>query len=214
MKCYTKIILCLLAICGLSGCITQKTPYWAKPMPWIFKQMPENSDTTFKKGWVDGCESGLASMTNSFFNKFYRFRQDAALRSDPTYYKVWKDTFTFCRHYAYGVIREGDMRRSLPNKPWLKYIGSEGILYRGILASGPGSQGMLFENFGKVGGDPYLNNTGVLNSMDFRDDYANFGVGKMEWDFRPKQDIGFWGDTTIDRPMVEKPMIQLPTLKH
>lgn len=207
--------LLVIAILMLNGCYSNSTRF--KPASYIFKQMPKDAPINFQKAWKDGCESGMASMTNSVYARFYKFEQDPLLRKDPLYHKVWKDTYTFCRHYAYGGLRQIDGRRSLLNKRWSVLLGSDGNIFeKGLLQMwGPGGTTMLLNNFGHMGGDPYINETGVLNAMDFSADVPKIGVGALTWDWRPTQGIGWAGTTiyrpTLEKPLVEKPMTYIPT---
>jgi hypothetical protein len=174
-----------------------------KPMPWIFKQVPQDASASVKKGWIDGCESGLASMTNSFYRSFYRFQQDPALRKDPDYYRTWKDVFTYCRHYAYGTLRQANARMALANSRsgvFNRIGGQQNWLDTGMLNMwGPGSEGQWFQNFGDIGGDPYLS-PGLANVLDFRGDmYLGKPEGNpsLDWDFRGTAPASFL-KTTID----------------
>jgi len=150
-----QIIAILFISVIMTGCYN--APDAVKPMSWIFNQMPEDAPNAYKRAWKDGCESGLSSMTDTFYKTFYSFKQDAKLRENPTYYKTWIDIYTFCRHYAYGTIRQGDHRMNLPNAPsqfQQSFLGTEGILTTGALnMSGPGGVLMPFANFGSFGGN-------------------------------------------------------------
>lgn len=163
----------------LAGCYN--APDALKPMPWIFDMMPKDAPNKYKRGWRDGCESGLGNMTNSMYRKFYTFRQDKSLREDATYYKAWKDTYNFCRHYAYGTLRQSDMRTRLPNTQTTfqsTFMGAEGIFTNGMLQLwGPGDALLPLQKIGKVGGDGFLG-TGQserelvagINTLDYSDD--------------------------------------------
>ena len=148
----------LLVILVISGCYN--APDKLKPMPWLFNMMPQDAPNNFKRGWIDGCESGMANMTNSFYKAFYTFKQDAKLREDPIYYNVWKDTFNFCRHYVYGTLRQSNQRMNLPGRhsEWHEtFMGAEGILEVGMLNLwGPGDWLLPFQQVGSIGGDPWL----------------------------------------------------------
>ena len=171
--------LVLAIILLLSGCYN--APDAVKPMSWLFDQMPKDAPNNYKRGWRDGCESGMANMTNSMFRKFYTFRQDVALREDATYYKVWKDTYTFCRHYVYGTIRESNQRTRLPNAQTsfqAYFMGAEGIFDKGILHFlGPPDAVVPFSKIGNIGGDKYIGVgqterevVGGINSLDYSGD--------------------------------------------
>lgn len=167
----------------LSACYN--APDKLKPAPWIFSEnMPQDAPNVYKKGWQDGCESGLSSMTNTFYKTFYSFKQDSKLLQNATYYKVWKDTYTFCRHYAYGIIRESDQRMSQPNAKnelMSNFMGTEGIFVAGPLAMhGPG-QGAAqpFRFMGNIGGEG-SDTYGMGGTIDFSDDAAINGIGGGE----------------------------------
>jgi hypothetical protein len=153
-----KPILIVIIFTLLSGCY--HAPDVLKPMPWIFNMMPKDAPNTYKRGWKDGCESGMANMTNSFYRKFYTFRQEKSLRDDATYYKAWKDTYNFCRHYAYGTLRESDQRTRLPNAQTSfqnRYMGAEGILEKGLLHMwGPVDWLVPMGKVGHIGGDRFV----------------------------------------------------------
>lgn len=76
--------------------------------------MPHDGSPEYKQGWKDGCETGLSSMTNDYYRAFYQYRVDVNLVNNETYYRAWKDTFNYCRHYAYGTLKESDLRMKLP----------------------------------------------------------------------------------------------------
>ncbi len=160
-----QILVILISFILLQGCYN--APDKLKPMPWIFNMMPKDAPNNYKRGWKDGCESGLANMTNSIYRKFYTFRQDKNLREDATYYKTWKDTYNFCRHYAYGTLRQSDQRTRLPNNQTAfqaYFMGAEGILDKGILKlTGPADALLPLQKIGPIGGSGYV------------------GVGDQEW---------------------------------
>lgn len=119
----------LLVILILAGCETiVASTQVLKPMPWIFDQMPENGSEIYKQAWKDGCQSGLGGMSNDYYKTYYPFKQTHELLVNEVYYKTWKDTYTFCRHYAYGIIKEGSVRMTVPDQRsgMEDYIG-EGI---------------------------------------------------------------------------------------
>lgn len=183
-----RIIAILITVFLLSGCYSAPDPI--KPMSWLFQQMPEDAPNKYKLGWKDGCESGLANMTSTTYKTFYSFKQNAELRRDPLYYKAWKDTYDFCRHYAYGTIRQADIRMKLPNEPskfLTSFMGTENILEHGLLQMwGPGGGTLTpLKNFGQLGGD-LGNPIGMGGATDFSDDAAMNGKGTnpiMNWEF-------------------------------
>jgi len=162
-----------------------------KPSAWILEQVPKDATPAQKQGWLDGCKSGMGNMTNSGYRSFYRFTQDPELRKDPAYYKVWKDTYTFCRHYVYGIVRQSDSRMRLSNniRSLHERVAAGHNLLEYNLANwwGPPGEGIMFENFGWVGGNPYPGDIGGPgNLLDFSDGMAmngKRGGEHMNWDF-------------------------------
>ena len=127
-----KTILLIILSIPLIGCYN--APDMIKPASWVFKMTPEDSPPIYKIAWRDGCESGMSSMTNTAYKTFYSFKQNPNLRSNPDYYKTWKDTYTFCRHYVYGILKQSGQRYRRPNdrSAFLEsFMGAEGILSAG-----------------------------------------------------------------------------------
>lgn len=184
---FRKVILFIM-ILFLQGCYN--SPDFVKPASWLFDQVPKDAPNVYKLAWRDGCESGLSSMSNTMYKTFYSFKQDAKLRSNPVYYKTWKDTYTFCRHYIYGTIRQANIRMNLPNKrPGImtSFMGTEGILNHGPLnlwGRGGTTDLMFLGGVGKVGGnlgDP----VGAGGMWDFSGEAVGVGKGGsvFDWDF-------------------------------
>ncbi|MBL0317791.1 MAG: hypothetical protein IPP74_00545 [Alphaproteobacteria bacterium] len=86
-----RLLICLGILLQLIAC---------KPVPLWIGKTPTNADPMFNMGWKDGCESGLASVSNSFYKTFYKFRQQAHLIENNTYYGAWFDSFRYCRDYT------------------------------------------------------------------------------------------------------------------
>ncbi len=189
-----KIIFYLGLLLIISSCYN--VPKIVKPASWVFNQMPKDAPPIFKQAWKDGCESGLSSMTNNYYKTFYRFTQDPVLRKDPVYYKTWVDTFTFCRHYIYGPIREGNVRMTLPMTPnaFLDNISvGDGIFNSGALRNmGPGTWGLLIENWGVTGGDGFFET--MNGEIDFSGDMSFNGSSNpiMDWNLQPDHSIVPW----------------------
>lgn len=187
------IVLAVLSL--LSAC--HSLPDNLKPGAWILDQAPKDGPPEFKQGWTDGCESGMASMSNSLYKASYSFKQDKTLRNNPVYYKTWKDTFNFCRHYLYGTLRQANVRMVLPtkNNTFLNGFGTVNIFESSFLNNlGPSGQGEFLQNWGDTAG----NAQGPLESMggvlDFSNDMvggaSNLGLGMgAGWDFRPQNNL-------------------------
>jgi hypothetical protein len=183
-----KHIFLLSGLLILVGCYNN--PDYLKPAPWVFKQMPSDAPNNYKRGWRDGCESGFSSMTSTTYKTFYSFKQDAKLRDDPVYYKAWKDTYDYCRHYIYGTIRQSNQRMDLPNNLsefHSTFMGARGIFEEGMLNmwGPPGGRFMVpFANFGTLAGDGAMGNVGGQSSIDFSDDVMMNGKeGGMDMNF-------------------------------
>lgn len=205
----TLTILGFAGALALSGCTKGKLyglPGFAKPMPFLFKQMPEGMSPTYQYGWKHGCESGLATMTNGLFRSAYRFKIDPAMRhhalvtdpggqrSDaPDYYKAWKDSYEYCRSYAYSSLRIADERTTQPNAvptTLATLMGAHNINKRGLLNMwGPGKDDhKLIANFGQIGNDVTMGDGGHMN-WDFSDGYFSGSSMKdvWNWDLRPEE---------------------------
>ncbi len=193
-----KLVIIFLAITVLSGCYD--APDKLKPMPWIFNMMPKDAPNNYKRGWKDGCESGLGNMTNAMYKTFYTFKQDAKLREDSTYYTSWKTSYNFCRHYAYGTLRESNQRFNLqgvPNEFYSSFMGADGGMFSDSSALhmwGPVDWLLPFQKIGHIGGDPWIasgpgsgNKAGTFDPtstlggngalIDFSDGYEMLGMG-------------------------------------
>ena len=76
------------------------------------------------------------------------------------------------------------------------------IFNKGLLhMSGPEGEGVVLANFGSIDGGAHKYWGEDQLNWDYRDHgWATKSNENSQWnmDFRPKQDIGFWGDPTID----------------
>ena len=104
----------------------------------------------YMEGWKDGCESGLSAMTNDYYKTFYTFQQNNDLIGNELYYKAWKDTYHFCRHYAYGMLRESGQRFKTPDEKGKFTLEGSGI------GNTLGYHGMPYSPLGsnKIGDSP------------------------------------------------------------
>ena len=81
----------ILIILSLGGC--------AKPVPFRLADTPDGPPN-FKQGWEDGCETGLATESTTFYKSFYKFKQDPYQITDPLYFETWVDAYRYCRDYV------------------------------------------------------------------------------------------------------------------
>lgn len=105
----------ILLLCSMLTACVGGVPNSMRPANRLFEHMPENGSDEYKQGWTEGCESGMSGMTNSFYQSFYVFKQDNQLLTNEVYYKAWKDSYDYCKGYVYGIMKEANIKRSLPN---------------------------------------------------------------------------------------------------
>lgn len=77
------------------------------PRPYVLDEVPKDAPDVYKKGYKDGCESGLAAYGNTYYKKFYSFVNDPNLVDDPIYYRVWTDSFNYCRNFINRYQNDG-----------------------------------------------------------------------------------------------------------
>jgi hypothetical protein len=73
---------------------------WLRPHP-LFMATDVPGTPEYKRGWQDGCQSGLATYgtaVNKLMNSFY---QDYRMMKNPQYDAAWHESFDYCRHYNY-----------------------------------------------------------------------------------------------------------------
>lgn len=81
----------------LTGCTGSNHSFdWKKPVS--LDMNPPEGPRNYQQGWSDGCESGVASTTNTMFMVLgsYKFRLDTQLRNDPLYNKAWQYGYNHC----------------------------------------------------------------------------------------------------------------------
>ena len=76
----------------------------ATPRPWGLADAPEGSPV-FKRGWNDGCETGMTTYGNDVYKITYGWKQDPKMVLNDEYYRAWKDAYTYCRWYVYNWAR-------------------------------------------------------------------------------------------------------------
>lgn len=82
------------------------------PRPLRLAKTPDGPPN-FKKGWEDGCETGMATESNTFYKSYYKFKQDPYMVTDPVYFDTWVDAFRYCRDYVdkwtFDTMDQGDL---------------------------------------------------------------------------------------------------------
>lgn len=75
--------------------------------PWNMELMMQGPDApmAFKKGWRDGCETGISITANVFQKHYYTFTQDPNMSQDRVYYSGWKTAYLYCSRYIFQYLR-------------------------------------------------------------------------------------------------------------
>lgn len=70
--------------------------FFQKPM--LLSTVPPEGPHNYRKGWRDGCESGLASTNTNLHMTFgsQRFVLDKQLRYDNLYNQAWRYAYNHC----------------------------------------------------------------------------------------------------------------------
>lgn len=98
-----KLLASCFIILSLTACnaILEPKPYGiARGMQ---NGAPEGT-ATFRYGWKDGCESGMAAYGTSHYKAVYGFKYDTVLINDGEYHEAWQLGFRHCRWYASGWL--------------------------------------------------------------------------------------------------------------
>ena len=67
------------------------------------RDAPEN----YLAGWDAGCQTGMSTMSPTYYKSFYGYTLDANMIEDPEYYRAWRDAYTYCRHYTFKFAWDG-----------------------------------------------------------------------------------------------------------
>ncbi len=92
-----------LVITGCRGKVFSSKSAFA-PKPFKIGGPPKDANPDYLQGWEDGCNTGLSTMVTGYYKSFYGYQQDPYKMSLPIYYKAWKDSYTYCRQYAFRYI--------------------------------------------------------------------------------------------------------------
>jgi len=101
-----KIILIILLSLSLSAC--------NKKIAKIFPERPnnelaqdpakdKNATPEFRQGWADGCEAGMGSSGNTFYQMFYDNNKADGYKmmASGDYRTAWSAAFWYCLRYNY-----------------------------------------------------------------------------------------------------------------
>ena len=103
MKNIVVLLLMLGLLSACSGQLFSENSIFA-PKPFRMGGPDKNAHPDYLKGWDDGCKTGMSTMVHGFYKSFYTFKQDPYMLSNERYYKAWKDSYTYCRQYAFKFI--------------------------------------------------------------------------------------------------------------
>lgn len=117
------------------------------------KDMPKNAPPDYKKGWGDGCESGLGSAyTNSWYKTFHSYHKDLRLLNNQLYVVGWDDGNRYCRAYAGQWVRwgyfdttDGSLRdQNVPEQYTFAIPGWNGVTFDGNAGAAFGAENKDF----------------------------------------------------------------------
>ena len=98
---YGLMLLTILLLTGCTGKIFSDDSIFApKPLPMNGPDKKKGS-ADYLEGWDDGCKTGLSTMVSGYYKSFYGYKIDPYRVSNATYYKAWKDAYTYCRQYSF-----------------------------------------------------------------------------------------------------------------
>jgi hypothetical protein len=94
---YSIAILLMLASCNTK--IAQYLP--ERPSNSFIEGFEKEASPEFLQGWKDGCESGMAAGSNSFYKSFYRINKVDGFKMTASgdYGTAWSNAFWYCVRY-------------------------------------------------------------------------------------------------------------------
>jgi hypothetical protein len=105
----------IISLLFISSCDLSKDNIFA-PNKKLFKMLP-NGPASFQQGFLDGCETGLATgFANDYYKSFYKYKKDVNMikQKNALYTRAWSASMIYCRHYAFGTLKEAGMPPKLP----------------------------------------------------------------------------------------------------
>jgi len=126
---YIKKIVIFVVLLSCMACDPSKNNILA-PNKRLFKQIPKQAEhyPDYKQGWLDGCESGLATgFANDYYKMFYKYQRDKykVTKGVKPYLRAWSSAMIYCRHYATGTLKESGMLTRLPGEGHPFPLGGE-----------------------------------------------------------------------------------------
>jgi hypothetical protein len=164
-----KLILCIF-ISLLTSCMGQSSlsvKNMFRPGGKVFTHMPKKNTPAYKKGWTDGCESGMSIFGHTFHKGFYSFTKDWRFtagykygdkrdlfegkditdRDKKEYSVAWGGAYSFCKHYVLATQKGG--AGMMPHIPGMDGVGKLHGTYHvyDIQAWGPNTTDGLIANW-------------------------------------------------------------------
>ena len=84
-----KLLALTVAVIGVTAC---------KPLPLYFEG-PKIGPEEYRKGWDDGCDSGIAAGGSLWQKISHNFVKDPGMLDNVHYKQGWNEGFSYCRFY-------------------------------------------------------------------------------------------------------------------
>ena len=104
MRNTATILIMLLLVVSVSACRNQ-TLY--KPKPFGLTGPSQDAPENYLDGWNDGCETGIGTMSTTWYKTFYGYKINTHMMEDAEYSRAWRDAYTYCRHFAFKSLWDG-----------------------------------------------------------------------------------------------------------
>lgn len=104
MKHLFTIIILAATTCITSACSSNSI---LAPKPYGITGPASDAPENYLAGWNDGCETGMSTMSTTYYKSFYGYKIDAQMVEDPEYYRAWRDAYTYCRHFTFKSVWDG-----------------------------------------------------------------------------------------------------------
>ncbi|MBT4878863.1 MAG: hypothetical protein HON42_03475 [Alphaproteobacteria bacterium] len=96
----------------------------------LLKKYPKNAGyfPDYKQGWLDGCETGMATgFANDYYKLFYKFQKDREMvkKGVKPYLRAWSSAMIYCRHFVTATLKEAQMTPKLPGQGFSLPLGGD-----------------------------------------------------------------------------------------
>lgn len=96
-----RLIVIIMLVALTTACSMGSSGSARPTLPPFMPGPPKGGPPEFQEGWLDGCESGVASHGADIYRSTFKFKQNPSLIMNPIYYKAWKDAQNFCLTYIF-----------------------------------------------------------------------------------------------------------------